>query len=166
SGLVRLIVLLALAGVVVAFLWFNREAIAAWWRKLWERSGDSSNEASLEERINQEVQQPPRAFASYRNPFGSENDPRMIVVITFQAFEAWTREQGSTRGKDETPSEFIRRIAQSLPQVSAAASQVVDAYNRIVYGRGGASQRDLSAAKKVWAQMQGAQMQGAQMQSA
>ena len=75
-------------------------------------------------------------------------------MITFQAFEAWTREQGATRGKDETPSEFIRRIASTVPQMSSAASQVVDAYNRIVYGRGGASDRDLNAAREIWHGMQ------------
>ena len=75
------------------------------------------------------------------------------MVVTFQAFEAWTREHGWTREKDETPSEFLQRVANSVPQMSDAAMHVVDAYNRIVYGRGRATQRDLEAAKQVWQAM-------------
>ena len=89
----------------------------------------------------------------FGNPIGKESDLRRIVVITFQAFEAWTREQGMERGKDETPSEFITRVAKSVPQMSTPASQVVDAYNRIVYGRGKATKSDLNAADKVWKAM-------------
>ena len=92
-------------------------------------------------------------FVSFRNPIGKEADLRRIVVITFQAFEAWTREQGTPRGKDETPSEFIGRVSQTVPQMSAPASQVVDAYNRIVYGRGSATPGDLEAARRVWQAM-------------
>ena len=75
------------------------------------------------------------------------------MVITFQAFEAWTREQGWTREKDETPSEFLQRVTGSLPQMSAAAANVVHAYNRIVYGRGRPTQADIEAAKAVWQAM-------------
>jgi hypothetical protein len=76
-------------------------------------------------------------------------------VITFQAFEAWTREQGWTRSPDETPSEFLQRVSDGFPQVSAAAKQVVQAYNRIVYGRGAANESDIMAAKRVWQSMAG-----------
>ncbi len=154
SGLIRIIVFLALITVIAVFLWLNRDAIAAWLRALfrWNRT-TKSEEESLDEFIQAQTQVPPRSFASYRNPFGNEEDPRRIVVITFQALEAWSREQGATRGKDETPSEFVRRIAGSLPQVSIPASQLVDSYNRIVYGRGNASDKDLSAAKRVWKTM-------------
>lgn len=154
SGIVRFLIFLVLAAIVFGYLWIHRDAIAAWWQNLFGGGRGQEKEDSFEEFLRAETQVPPRAFATYRNPFGSEKDPRRIVVITFQAFEAWTREQGSTRGKDETPSEFIRRIARSLPQLSAPASQVVDSYNRIAYGRGGASERDLAAARKVWHAMQ------------
>jgi hypothetical protein len=93
---------------------------------------------------------PPRPFASFRNPIGSESDLRQIIVITFQAFEAWTREQGTARERDETPAEFMRRVAKANPRMSSSAPQVVDAYNRIVYGRGRATKQDIQAAEKVW----------------
>jgi hypothetical protein len=153
SGMVRFLVFLVLMGIVVAFVWLNRAAILAWWQSI-TAAKPTNSEDTFDEFVHEETGVPPRAFSSYRNPFGSEQDPRRIVVITFAAFEAWTREQGATRGKNETPSEFIRRVAGSLPTVSSAATQVVDSYNRIVYGRGNASKRDLQAAREVWNAMQ------------
>ncbi len=153
SGMFRFLVFLTLLGFVAAFLWLNRAAILAWWQGLTAQRQPTPEE-SFGDFLKEETQAPPRAFSSYRNPFGREKDPRRIVVITFAAFEAWTREQGATREKNETPSEFIGRVAGSLPTVSSNATQVVDSYNRIVYGRGNASQRDLQAARQVWDAMQ------------
>lgn len=152
ASLFKFVVFLVLAGIVGAFLWMNRQLIAQWWDWLFGR-GDSQTDDSFEEFFSASTQVPPRAFSSFRNPIGKESDLRRIVVITFQAFEAWTREQGIARGKDETPTEFIKRVTKSVPQMSAPASQVVDAYNRIVYGRGQATESDLSAADKVWKAM-------------
>ena len=150
--LFKFIIFLVLAGIVAAFLWLNRHLLAQWWEWLFGR-GETQTEDSFEEFFLASTQVPPRPFASFGNPIGKESDLRRIVVITFQAFEAWTREQGMERGKDETPSEFITRVAKSVPQMSTPASQVVDAYNRIVYGRGKATKSDLNAADKVWKAM-------------
>ncbi len=152
ASLFKFVVFLVLAAIVAAFVWMNRQLIAQWWEWLFGR-GDSQTDDSFEEFFSASTQVPPRAFSSFRNPIGKESDLRRIVVITFQAFEAWTREQGIARDKDETPTEFIKRVAKSVPQMSAPASQVVDAYNRIVYGRGQATKSDLSAADQVWKAM-------------
>ena len=142
----------ALFVVVAAFVWMNREAIIQWWRSLFDRELPETNAAVAESAVS-EPELPPRPFSSFRNPIGNEKDPRRIVVITFQAFEAWTREQGWKRSKDETPSEFMRRVAASVPHAAVAATQIVEAYNRIVYGRGVATKGDLNAAQQVWQTM-------------
>ncbi len=154
SGLMRLVVFLVLVTIVATFAWRNREAISQWWHSLWKPKQRPETDPSFAEFLQAETRVPPRGFATYRNPLGVEKDARRIVVITFQAFEAWSREQGSTRGKDETPSEFVRRISPTLPHLSASASQLVDSYNRIVYGRGQASKLDVDVAKKIWHTMQ------------
>jgi hypothetical protein len=154
GGFLRYLIMLVLFIIVAAFLWLNRDAIARWWRQLFNRDSSESPDNREQLELQSEPGAPPRPFASFRNPIGSEKDPRRIVVITFQAFEAWSRERGWTREKDETPSEFIRRIAGSVPQFSGSASEIVEAYNRIVYGRGKATQRDMNAAKQVWQAMQ------------
>ncbi|MFK8110803.1 MAG: DUF4129 domain-containing protein [Rubripirellula sp.] len=149
GSLLKFLIFLALLGIVGGFLWLNRHLISEWWDRLFGGS-DESSDLSIEELLESHSSAPSRTFASFGNPIGKESDVRRIVVITFQAFEAWTREQGSPRDKDETPSEFARRVAKSVPELNRPAQQVVDAYNRIVYGRGNASESDVAAAKKVW----------------
>lgn len=152
GGLLKLLIMAGLFVVVAVFVYRYRDALADWWASLWNR--DIPTPASeVEESLQQVVEQSPRPFATFRNPIGDEKDPRRIVVITFQAFEAWTREQGWKRDKNETPSEFIRRVAGSIPNAATPAAQIVEAYNRIVYGRGKATQQDMSAAKQVWQAM-------------
>ena len=154
GGLLRFLVMAGLLAVVVAFVYLYRDALAAWWDGLWNREPAAPESIAKTEKQSGEPETPPLPFSSFRNPIGREKDPRKIVVVTFQAFEAWTREQGWQRNQEETPSEFIRRVAGSIPTAATPATQIVDAYNRIVYGRGKATRRDLTAAKQVWQAMQ------------
>ncbi len=149
----RVILVLALVAIVATYVWFHRDQIARWWSDLWgRRSADSEPDAGTDHRGEEPA--PPRPFSSFRNPIGREKDPRRVIVVTFQAFEAWTRERGWQRGREETPSEFAGRVAAQLPESSDSASRVIDAYNRIVYGRGAASSRDVAAAERIWSTMQ------------
>ena len=147
--LIKYIVFAVLVGIVGTFLWMNRHLIREWWENLLGQPGQEQDE-SFEQFLDEATQVPPRAFASFRNPIGKEADQRRVIVITFQAFEAWTREHGSPRERDETPAEFIRRVSASVPQMSTPATQIVESYNRIVYGRGTATQQDITAASQVW----------------
>ena len=145
----RFLLILLLLGIVAAFLWVYRDQIARWWSDLWGRpSVDAKDDALSKSTTIREP--PPRPFSSFRNPIGREKDPRRVIVITFQAFEAWTRERGWRRGREETPNEFAARVASELPEISTSARQVIDAYNRVVYGRGRATGRDVDAAGEVW----------------
>lgn len=150
SGWIKMLVFLVLTIIVAAFVWLHRDLIANWWRSLFGGTETTLPEQAAIETV---VSAPPRPFASFRNPIGVESDQRKIVVVTFQAFEAWTREQGTPRNKDETPAEFLRRLAKVKPQLASSVTEIVDAYNRIVYGRGRATQQDLQAAKRVWQMM-------------
>ncbi|EMI18566.1 signal peptide protein [Rhodopirellula maiorica SM1] len=155
GSLLKFLIALALAVVVGVYVYRNRDAILQWFNGLWFRQSDSSDMVEPES-SQQVVSAPVKPFSSFRNPIGVEKDPRQIVIVTFQAFEAWAREQGSRRRPDETPSEFLKRIAGTLPQVSSSAVRVVDAYNRIVYGDDKATQADISAADQIWKQMNSA----------
>jgi hypothetical protein len=149
SGLFRILMMIGLFAVVAYFLWSNWDAIRQWWESLFV-SLPEKQDAVEAERIQREIDKPLRPFSSFANPLNSDLDPQRAIVITFQAFEAWAREQGCRRSKDETPSEFLRRISSLIPNASEPASHVVDAYNRIVFGRGRAGAADLQAAAAVW----------------
>lgn len=152
SGLLKSIVLLVLAGIVAAFVWIHREAIAEWWRHLFQNDAPETAASSEEEWVDAQSRVPPRPFSSYQNPIGRESDPRRIVTVTFAAWEAWCRERGHSRQPDETPSEFLQRT-RSVQSAAEAAASVVDAYNRIAYGRGRASDADVAAADQLWRSM-------------
>ncbi|MEM9587360.1 MAG: hypothetical protein AAGA03_08755, partial [Planctomycetota bacterium] len=113
TTLVKVVLFLVLFGIVAAFLYFNRDAIRQWWLGLF---GDPEPEEAEKAALSKAVAtvKPPRPFSSFRNPIGMESDPQRVIVITFQAFDAWSREHGWARRDDETPSEFIRRVAGNI----------------------------------------------------
>ncbi len=152
SGILRWLIMLGLVAIVTFYVWKNYEALLQWWRSLFGFPSPNSNDEDTT-LTNATKESPLRQFSSFDNPAGRENDPRRAVVITFQAFEAWAREQGWRRNKDETPSEFLKRIGTAIPQAVEPASQVVDAYNRIVYGRGNATSSDMRAVHSIWSVM-------------
>ncbi|TWU49146.1 hypothetical protein Poly59_37600 [Rubripirellula reticaptiva] len=152
SDLLKFVIFISLAVIVGFFVWAHRHAISLWWSQLFERDAPA-NETTFDEFLAAETRVPPRSFSSFTNPIGRENDPRRVIVITFAAWEAWCREQGISRSREETPSEFLARTAKASGVTSAPTRRLVDAYNRIVYGRGNASQDDVAAASEVWGTM-------------
>ena len=154
GSIFKFLIFVVLAAIVGIFLWRNWELIRQWFLDFFgvrERDVVVANDVATTPRIDS----PPRPFSSFRNPIGQENDLRRVMIVTFQAFEAWSWEFGVMRGKEETPAEFTRRVARVLPNASSTqlpthASQVVESYNRIVYGRGNATQGDVAAAAEVW----------------
>lgn len=160
GGLVRLLLILGLLAVVVYYVYRMRERLLAWWQSLFaKRDGGWGPEA---EGPATEIAVTLKPFSSFRNPIGSENDPRRIILITCQAFDAWARERGVPRSQDETPSSYIERlrsirapgkVTSIVSPVEASCVRVGNAYDRIVFGRGVATQRDVQAAKDVWNHM-------------
>ncbi|MEO9930307.1 DUF4129 domain-containing protein [Rhodopirellula bahusiensis] len=149
ASMLKWLILLGLLAFIAFFVVRNLDAILAWWDSLFADDDREPSEQQPSTKKKLEPETPPRPFASFRNPVG-DPDPRRVVVVTFQALEAWCREQGVERSPDETPSEFVRRVAVQFPTLGQSAVQVVDAYNRIVYGRAAAAKDDVEAASSVW----------------
>ena len=167
GGLMRFLLIVGLIAVVAYYLYQIREQLALWWASLFAR--DPSEQTAEDPSGIADLQAaPPRPFSSFKNPIGRESDPRRVVVITFHAYEAWARERGWTRRQDETPSEFVDRLRIASKQRMDARAllgpiendtrRISIAYDRIVYGRGGARQNDIEAAKKIWQHMNTAKM--------
>ncbi|MCC9645307.1 DUF4129 domain-containing protein [Rhodopirellula sp. JC740] len=148
GNFLKWIILLGLFLFIAYFVYNNLDAIMHWWDSLFGEE-ETPKEETSPTKTKLQPTTPPRPFASFRNPIG-EADSKRVVVVTFQALEAWCREQGVERAPDETPSEFVRRVAKQFPTLSQSAVRVVDAYNRIVYGRASAGRDDVQAASSVW----------------
>ena len=65
------------------------------------------------------VQERPRPFADFRNPFADGSaagrSPDDLVRYSFAALEAWAFEHDLPRRPDETPLEFADRVGADVP---------------------------------------------------
>ncbi|MBB3206620.1 hypothetical protein FHS27_002432 [Rhodopirellula rubra] len=148
TGLMKFLIIAALFAIVAVYVYLNRDALMAWFNNLFGAS-DSTTGTTPTRAPTKEPPQPRRPFSSFENPVGNA-DAGQVVVLTFQALEAWGREQGVSRTEDETPSEYTRRLVSQFPNLQQSAIRVVDAYNRVVYGRAMAGRDDVTAASSVW----------------
>jgi hypothetical protein len=153
AGILKGIIYLVLLAIIAAFIWFNRAVVAELWRRIsdWLTGRQAGTTTSM---INQmeslEPTKPSRPFASFTDPLARSVDPRRAVIETFQATEAWYREQGQPRRGDETPQEYANRLSKSGTVDPAALNRLIEAYNRVVYGGGPADQDDLKSVKIIW----------------
>lgn len=148
GGLIKLILIVVLLAIIVFYVYRYHAAWLAWLHG-WLTGRDDIQPATPQ-RPKRKLSGPSaRPFSSFTNPVGTA-EAGQVVVVTFQALEAWGREQGVQRGNDETPSEYVRRLAAQFPALQQPAWRVVDAYNRVVYGRTAANRTDVNAASSVW----------------
>jgi hypothetical protein len=162
SGLFRLLLLALLLGIVAYYLYRMRDTLMEWWRSLFG-PGKRAPETDAGMDLKSTLEAPPKPFSSFQNPLGSESDPRRVIVITFQAFDAWARENGLPRRPDETTGEFVERIQvaartrqevkQWLAAIEKPLRRIALAYDRIVFGKGAANRADLDAAEAIWSFM-------------
>ncbi len=148
ASLFKFILIAGLIAVIAVYVYLYRDAWLDWLNN-WLNSRDNINPQTPIRRERKRAGPALRPFSSFANPVG-DAEAGQVVVITFQALEAWGREQGVQRGDDETPSEYVRRLATQFPTLKQSAWRVVDAYNRVVYGRTSANDSDVNAASSVW----------------
>lgn len=148
TGLVKFTLFLALLVIVGVYVYLYRDAWLAWLHG-WLTGRDSIDPVTPLRRKQKADGPTARPFSSFINPIGTA-EAGQVVVVTFQALEAWGREQGVRRGDDETPSEYVRRLVAQFPTLKQPAWRVVDAYNRVVYGRTQPNRADVTAASSVW----------------
>lgn len=143
--------LLTLGGVVlmVVVLWAYREELLAAWRRLLEELARLFSRRDIQGTAPTSSPPvrtpPPLPFSAYADPFATGAAARMawpqLVGYTFEALQAWAREQGCPRREDQTPQEFVTqlRIRQMLPAEPLA--QLVTSYNELAYASGRTTSR-------------------------
>jgi len=81
-----------------------------------------------------------RRFADFPDPFTSGDaqrwPPRELVRYSFEAFEAWAREQGFPRAPDQTPHELARQVGAHVEAVSRESRLLADLYSRVAFAPG------------------------------
>ena len=107
-----------------------------------------------------EVVRRPRPFRSFSNPFAdgtaASRSPDELVRYTFAALDAWAVEHDIGRFDEETPHEFVQRIAAEVPDLSDSSRQLVNHYANLAYGRRHVPELARADVERVWLELEGA----------
>jgi hypothetical protein len=131
---------LLIAGLVAA--WIYREELRAAWNKLLAELRDLwdawfGKKKTIEEPATAPMPNPPLPFAAFADPFATGRASRMswqeLVRYTFDALEAWGREQACPRQPGQTPHEYALAIAALEPRIAAQVQTLAACYNQLAF---------------------------------
>jgi len=98
-----------------------------------------------------------RPLSEYQNPFyaGKEHGrpPAEIILYTYDAVQAWAREQGMEPHPEQTAREFCREMAARAPELAAPYRQLAFLYAHAAYGTRLPADFDLEPLKELWRQL-------------
>jgi len=166
--LLKAIYYLAFAALVGYLVWRYRRAVWAALRdflealrSFWEHLFGVRHETSETPASAAEPARPLPRFADFPDPFASGAARRMkpdeLIVYSFQALEAWAREQGCGRLPDQTPHELAEQIAAAHPAPGAEAAGLANQYCCVAYAPALAVRPDLAQLQRLWRVLQEAQ---------
>jgi hypothetical protein len=170
GNLLKLVFFAALVCVAVFLAWKYRgtigEALAQLWRdiqQLLASLGGGRRQMAAGEEADASAQPsgpPLPSFASYTDPFLSGAAERLtteqLIRYSFEALEAWGREQGVPRDEDQTPLEFAQRIAGRYDDVGAETQKLAELYCRIAYGHERIVPQRRDHLRRLWQQLRAA----------
>jgi hypothetical protein len=169
GNLLKLLFLAALVCAVAFFAWKYRDliqqALAQLWRdlqRLWASLWGGRRTAAHDD-VDSSTQPsgpPLPSFASYADPFVSGVAERytteQLVRYSFEALEAWGREEGCARDAGQTPLEFAQQIAGRYGDVGPETQVLADLYCRVAYGRERIASPRRDNLRRFWQQLRSA----------
>jgi hypothetical protein len=149
---------------VVAFIMVNRhwsrirEFLGQLWAELLNLLGlrrEREQVASTERGASLAIEV--RPFAAYENPFFSgaaqRMSPAQLVRYTFEALEAWAREQVVPRPPEQTPLEFAEELGRRVPALAKDVTSTAELYVRVAYARKNPSRAAVEVLERLWRRM-------------
>ncbi len=127
--------------------------LAAWWRGLFGVQDEESKPIGNAPSSIAPTHVLRKAFADYLNPFSTNGagwNAGKIIRHTFEAIEAWGRERQLTRADQETPEEFLRRLATKFPDQSESLLRLTQLYNRLAYANTPVDANDVKRLSSLW----------------
>ena len=151
--------LLAIVGLYFLIRYWSRfvEFLAKLWAEL--LSLFAFLQAETERKGWDDKQEPaPRVQSAFRflrgNPYYSGAADRMtppqLIRYTFEALEAWSREQSVERAPEQTPLEFAQELGERVPALAKDVIQTAQLYAHIAYARKVPSRERLEALERLW----------------
>jgi hypothetical protein len=79
-----------------------------------------------------------------------------LVQYTFEALEAWARDNGQPRPPEQTPHEFARSVGSSLSSLADDARHLADLYCQVAYAPGSLPAASATRLSHLWQEMRAA----------
>jgi hypothetical protein len=164
ASLLPLLQLLFYAVVVVLGIYWawrrRKELVAAlrgllsnlrsFWGRLWRGRGKTA----LATAETSGGPTPLRPFAAFADPFVSGTAARLsadqLVQYTFEALEAWARENGCPRNPEQTPHEFARKAGRREESLRQPAICLAELYCEAAYAPGRLQIASTQPLKELW----------------
>lgn len=151
-----------IAVTIVVIAWIYRAQIAAAWKRLldelrdlWARWFGGQQPATAAAVVPMAA--PPRAFATYADPFVSGLAGRAslaeLVRYTFEALEAWGREHNAPRATGQTAHEYAREVGQIHEPLAREVRVLAELYGQLAYAQGAIRQANMEPLRSLWQQM-------------
>jgi hypothetical protein len=169
SGLGRIVKLLIgfIAAVVIA--WFainNRSRIIPWfqsflqelrdfWSRLFKKKPKPAlSPSALVESATVDTGKTLPGFQQFQNPFASgaakQWPPERVVRYTYEAFEAWSRDQQCSREPEQTVLEFAHATGQQYQPLATDVIQLATLYSQLAYAGVTVSQSAAMTLSGLW----------------
>ncbi len=154
--IVSLILLLVIAYLIVRYRDELKEAwrdFEAWWRGLF--GIETEEPQSIEATVSRKPASLSilKSFSDFANPFSSRSadwNAGKIVRHTFEAIEVWGRERKLSRSDQETPEEFLRRLAACYPDQAESLLRLMQLYNRLAYANAPVDSNEVKRLSTLW----------------
>jgi hypothetical protein len=121
-------------------------SLLAGWRSVF--AGQKEKPAAPEAQIRL------KSFAEYADPFATgladRYSPEELVRYSFEALEAWGRDNGIPRDPDQTVHEFSRAVAAIADYLAGSARQLADLYSRAAYAPGTLPPNTVDQLRDFW----------------
>jgi len=138
-GILKWVFYGALIGIALWWSWRYRAGLIQWLRDLLQGWGFFGRQRRPDEAAIA-APTPLKSFLDFSDPFASGMAGRMtlqdLVRYSFEALEAWARDNGCPRGADETPLEFARHLGSSVEHLAKPARALAEMYSVVAYSTG------------------------------
>ena len=173
-GILKFLVYVVLACVGAWWLWKNWSRVVEGFRlflqelrDLWARlfggKPKGAETATEEEKPKARRERP---FTDYVDPFAAglaaRYAPDELVRYTFEATEAWARENGCPRELDQTPHEFAARLGRQVEALQPGAVALARLYSQAAYAPGSLGAAGLKPLADFWRRLKASHLAAVQ----
>ena len=128
------------------------KSLRDFWESLFGRKGEAAGEDQAAAAAA--AGPPPKPFSSFADPFltgmAQQQPPAEVIRYSFEAFEAWGRERGYSRGPEQTPHEYAQLVSQQQTTLGREVSALAELYSRCAYGKESANRLSIEHLRRLW----------------